>query len=503
MELLNTNQIRKWDQFTMLHEPIASLDLMERAATRCVEWLIKHKLQQYSFKIFCGKGNNGGDGLAIGRQLISQGNKVELYLLEFGKPGTDNFQANLQRLHEVTSAIHFIQMPENLPELTEEDVVIDALFGSGLNKPLEGLAAHVVEHINSSKALVIAIDVPSGLFIDRSSKGCVVVKADYTLTFQTLKLPFLIAENAPYFGFIHILDIGLHPKFLEKETTAAHLVDPPLIKSIYKPKKRFSHKGTFGHALLVGGSFGKMGAIVLATEACLRAGAGLTTAFIPSCGYFVMQSVVPEAMVQVDPSELFISLVPSDRERFTAIGIGPGLGTEAPTQKVVCELVSSLKNPIVVDADGLNCLAKNPAFLEQLPPNSILTPHPKEFERLFGNCANDFDRIETARQKARQLQVILVLKGHHTVIATPSGQLYFNSTGNAGMAKGGSGDVLTGILTALLSQGYDSVHAAILGVYIHGLAGDLAARDVSTEAMIARDIVRHLGPAFLQISHLP
>lgn len=500
MEIYTAEQVKRWDQFTIENEPVSSIDLMERAATRCVEWIGQHRLQKKSFLIFCGKGNNGGDGLAIARLLLQRGVRVEVFILEFGKMGSPDFQTNLLRLHELPVTIHFLQDETNFPEITEEAVVIDALFGSGLNKALEGHSAALVAHINNSKALVVSIDLSSGLFIDQSSVGNPVVRADHTLTFQVLKLPFLFQENAPFIGTVHLLDIGLHPRFTQTETPFAHLVGADLVKTIYRPRNRFAHKGAYGHALLVGGSYGKIGAVMLATLACLRSGAGLTTTYIPKCGYPVLQSGAPEAMVLTDEDPFMIAAPPSSLEKFGVIGIGPGLGTEEKTVKAIGQLLAAYNKPMVIDADGLNCLALNPSLLSGLPPHSILTPHPKEFERLFGPCANDYERMNRAQEKAHSHQIIIVLKGHHTLVATPSGQLYFNTTGNAGMAKGGSGDVLTGMITALVAQGYQPLLAALLGVYLHGAAGDLAAKQASPEAMIASDIIRNIGTAFLQLA---
>jgi NAD(P)H-hydrate epimerase len=500
VDLYTAEQIRRWDQFTIENEPVSSINLMERAASRCVEWVVQNGLHKKRFLIFCGKGNNGGDGLVVARLLMQRGTPVEVHILEFGKKGSHDFQANLLRLHELPVDIHFLQSTEQFHEIPKDVVIIDALFGSGLNKPLDGLSAQLASHINDSGALVISIDVPSGLFTDRSSVGAPVVRAAHTLTFQVPKMAFLLQENAPFIGDVHILDIGLHQGFGQNEIPAAHLVDHELASWIYIPRNRFAHKGSFGHALLLGGSYGKIGAMLLATQACLRSGAGLTTVYSPACGYGILQTEAPEAMVITDTDPYYVSALPPALDKYTVVGVGPGLGTEEKTQKAIAQLLSASPRSLVIDADGLNCLAKNPSLLSQLPPYSILTPHPKEFERLFGSCANDFERMERARKKARELKAVIVLKGHHTLIVTPSGQLYFNTTGNAGMAKGGSGDVLTGIITALVAQGYQPLHAALLGVYLHGAAGDAAAKEVSQEAMIASDIINNIGTVFRHVS---
>jgi NAD(P)H-hydrate epimerase len=501
VHILSAEQIRAWDQYTITQEPILSIDLMERAARKSVEWIKAKPWQGKVFRIFCGKGNNGGDGLAIGRMLLKAGYAVSFYILEFGKLGSDDFQINLQRLHELPSVdLHFLQAEENFPALHGEDIVIDALFGSGLNKPLQGLTAKLVDFINKSGVTTVAIDLPSGLFIEKTSLENAVIKAAFTLTFQCYKMGLLVQESAPFIGEVHVLDIGLHPQYLQQVGNAQQLLDEVMIRKIFRPRSRFAHKGTFGHALIVGGSYGKMGALVLATKACLYTGAGLTTAFLPRCGYNIIQTALPEAMTMMDDDETHLTSLPDDIERFTAIGVGPGMGTQPDTQKLLSFLVRRYQKPMVIDADGLNCLSQNKELLAQLPSHSILTPHPKEFDRLFGEHQNDFARIETAKQKATDLKIILLVKGHHTFIATPDGKGLFNSTGNAGMAKGGSGDVLTGILTSLLAQGYSPVEAVQLGVYIHGWAGDLAAKHFSKEAMLSSHLVRSLSEVFLHLN---
>ncbi len=500
MQILTADEIRAWDKFTIEHKPIASIDLMEHAATACVQWIEKKDWKGKRFLTFCGKGNNGGDGLAIARMLLQKGCVVETYILETGKAGSPDFETNLQRLKQTANAVHFIQSESDFPTIEKNAVIIDALFGSGLNKPLEGLAAQVVEHINKADATVVSIDLPSGLFIKQSSVGNAVVKATTTLTFQCYKLGLLVQENAPFIGDVQVLDIRLHPGFLATIQTKQNLLDGVLVRKIFKPRQRFVHKGTFGHALLIGGSWGKMGAAVLATKACMAAGAGLATAFIPKCGYEIMQTSAPEAMALVDEEERHLTTLPDDIEKFSSIGVGPGIGTHTQTQHLLSFVLKRFTKPLVIDADGLNCLAMNKDWLTSLPPHSILTPHPKEFDRLFGDHKNDFERLKKATQKAAELNAIILVKGHHTFIACPDGEGYFNSSGNAGLAKGGSGDVLTGIITSLLGQQYLPKEAALLGVYIHGWAGDFAAREYSIEAMLPTHTIECLADVFKELN---
>jgi ADP-dependent NAD(P)H-hydrate dehydratase / NAD(P)H-hydrate epimerase len=502
MKILSAEDIRLWDQYTFTHEPIASIDLMERAAGKCVEWIEDNEPNGSCYTIFCGKGNNGGDGLAIARMLAVKDYPITVYILEFGHKGTNDFQTNLARLHQYPEVdIRFVQTKENFPILNNDEIIIDALFGSGLNRKLEGVTSLLVEHINDSNCKTISIDIPSGMFVDRSSKGNKIVRADHTLSFQCLKSAFLVAENADYTGEVHILNIGLHQGFYEAVTGMYEWVNEDVIHSVHKPRKKFSHKGNFGHGLLVAGSYGKMGAAVLSAKACMRSGIGLLFCHIPKCGYDIMQSSVPEAMVVTDFNTSFNTKVEDDLTKFEAIGAGPGMGTASETKMMLREIFDTYRHPIILDADALNIMAPQKGLLKLIPAGSILSPHPKEFERLFGESDNDFDRIQLALQKAKELNVIIVLKGHHTLIATPDKKGFFNSTGNAGMATAGSGDVLTGVLTGLLAQGYSSVETAILGVYIHGLAGDIAAEKLSMEAMIAGDIIESLGEAFKRIHH--
>lgn len=498
MKILNSEQIKAWDQYTMQHEPVASIDLMERAAAKCVEWLQENNFLEQPVSIICGKGNNGGDGLAIARILVHQNiQQLNIFILETGSQGSEDFQTNLERLHY---PIRFIQSEKNFPSFRNKEVIIDALFGSGLNRPLDGVAEKLVEHINRSGNTIISIDLPSGLPADNAATTNAVIRSHHILTFQTTKLSFLLPANAEFIGNIHVIDIGLHPKYYESVQTNYYWVDEKMISSIYKPRNSFAHKGNFGHALIVSGSYGKMGAAVLCAKACVRAGAGLTTVHIPRAGYAILQSAVPEAMVSSDGNNYALTKIEEDISKYTCIGIGPGIGTASETRAALKELFSIYKKPIVIDADGLNCLAMEKELLASLPPQSILTPHPKEFERLFGESKTHLERIEKVLSNSSSLNCIIVLKGHNTFIATPSGIGYFNSTGNAGMAKGGSGDVLTGIITALVSQGYNSADAAVLGVYIHGLSGDIAAKKFSQEAMTATDIIESSGEAYKSMS---
>jgi ADP-dependent NAD(P)H-hydrate dehydratase / NAD(P)H-hydrate epimerase len=495
MQIFATEQIRAWDEYTIRHEPISSVDLMERAATACYEWLLQNNFKDHSFTIFCGKGNNGGDGLVIARLLAQSNHKVTVYILEFGHKGTEDFQVNLARLHETNTDIRFISSEENLHSIPAADVVIDALLGSGINRPADGLTASLIKHINNSGNEVIAIDIPSGLFVDHSSRGNLVVKARNTLSFQCFKPAFLMPENAESIGRVHLLNIGLHPEFLKIQDSPFELVDQAMVSQIITPRKPFSHKGDYGHAAIVAGSYGMMGAAVLCARACLRSGVGKLTCHIPASGYTIMQISAPEAMCKTGEE----THPAQEMDKYDAIGIGPGLGKHAGNSQLLNSVFDQNRKPMVIDADGLNIIGGDKMLLKKVPPQSILTPHPKEFERLFGKTANDYERIQTALQKAAEYNLYLVLKGRYTFIASPNGKGYFNSSGNPGMATGGTGDVLTGIITGLLAQKYSPLQAAIAGVFLHGKAGDLAAAYTSQPSLIASDLVDFLGQAYQSI----
>ena len=502
MKILPVPKIREADAYTILNEPILSIDLMERAARACCGWIANQFANEVKILIVCGPGNNGGDGLAIARLLSLQGYSAEVYYAKLSEQFSADFLQNLGRLEKTTSIkLTLLSQGDVLPDFNESDVIIDALFGSGLTRPADGFAAEIIRHINASRSTVVSIDIPSGLFADASSlhNRSAIVQADYTLSFQMPKLAFMFAENAPFNGEWHLLPIGLHQDFLDGAATKNFFITRREVSKLMLPRPAFAHKGNFGHALLIAGSSGKMGAAVLSARACLRSGAGLLTAHIPKEGLTIMPVAVPECMTRPDPADTIFTS-PGDLAPFNAIGIGPGIGTDELTQKALKLLIQEARFPLVLDADALNILSQNKTWLAFLPKNSILTPHPKEFERLAGKCNDDFERLEEARRFAVKFSVFLVLKGMHTAICCPDGNCYFNSTGNPGMATGGSGDVLTGIILGLLARGYPPKEAALLGVYLHGFAGDLAALALGQESMMAGDITHYLSDAFLSLA---
>lgn len=497
MKIFTAQQIREGDAYTIMHEDISSIELMERAALACVKWIKDHFTEMTPFYIFCGTGNNGGDGLAVARLLRESGYKPRACIVFYSEHFSKDCETNRHRLeHEYNAQLIAIHSEKDFPVLPADAVIIDALFGTGINRPLSGLAANIVSRIDRQKNCIISIDLPSGLMADQSSLKGEVVHAGYTLSFQFYKLAFLMPENASFCGQVHVLPVGISEDYTNATATPFYLTEIKYIRSIYKRRNDFSHKGNFGHALLIAGSYGKMGAAVLSARACMRSGAGLLTSYIPGCGYEILQLAVPEAMCECDIEKGYWKNLPEEIEKYSCIGIGPGIGRNPDTVEVLGKLLPVLEKPVVLDADALNIIGENRDMLKKIPAGSILTPHPKEFERMFGKTNNNFERLDLQRNKSREYQIYIVLKGHYTCISTPEGDCRFNSTGNPGMATAGSGDTLTGILTALLAQGYDPGHAAIFGVYLHGLAGDLAAADLSQESLIASDISHYLGNAF-------
>ncbi|HEY9006690.1 NAD(P)H-hydrate dehydratase [Ohtaekwangia sp.] len=497
IRVLSSQQIKALDAYTIQHEPVASIDLMERACRAFVSWFTGRFDTSEQVGIVCGTGNNGGDGLGIARLLREWSYPVKVWCIRGGSE-TDDFKANLQRIQGKTEIVEITAASSIHKDIFQDcDVVIDAIFGSGLSRPVEGIYAQVIHLLNDTDTLRVAVDIPSGLMADRASQGAI-VRADYTVTFQIPKLAFFFPGNFQFVGEWCVVDIGLNKAFIHQTATQHFHTTAKDIRRIIRPRGKFDHKGTYGHALLIAGSYGKMGAALLSADALLRAGVGLLTVHIPKCGYTILQTAVREAMASIDEHDHFFTIVPP-LENYTTIGIGPGLGHDKQTVKAFRKVLEDFRRPMVIDADGLNILSANRELFPLIPPGSILTPHPKEFERLAGKWSDDFSRLEKQKALAGQLRSVIVVKGAFTSIATPDGNIYFNPTGNPGMATGGTGDVLTGILTGLLAQGYSSTDAAIAGVYIHGLAGDLAAREKEMISLIASDVVNFLPSAFKKV----
>jgi len=496
LKILSTNQIKELDRATIFKQGITSVELMERAATEVVNWITERYETGSTFKVFCGPGNNGGDGLAIARLLLKRKYKAQVYVLNSEKTTTD-FKINLERLSSICT-INYVTTIKDLSVLFPNDLIIDAIFGSGLNKEVEGLYAQVIDVINSSNATVIAVDIASGLFADRPQERKCIIKPTYTLSFQLPKLAFMAPENGEYVGEWYLLDIGLDPEYIKEAETTYYYLDEGYAKATVKPRKKFSHKNSYGKALIIAGQYGMIGAAVLASKACLKNGAGLCVTYIPKCGYGILQLAVPENMCVVDENFEFITDIP-DISSFTAIGIGPGIGQAEETKDALVKLFTTATIPLVIDADALNIIGSDKSLLEIIPKGSVLTPHQGELTRLVGKAENHFERLEQIKALAKIIEGAVILKGAHTAIATPEGVVYFNSTGNPGMATAGSGDVLTGIITSLIAQGYNTIDAAKLGVYIHGAAGDFAAERLTEHCVSATDIINNIPKFYKSI----
>ncbi|MBK6949884.1 MAG: NAD(P)H-hydrate dehydratase [Haliscomenobacter sp.] len=495
MKILLSPQIREADQYTIRQEPIASIDLMERAAAAFVQWFERRFSDTSTgVTIVCGTGNNGGDGLAIARLLCQRFYPVNVILLQIAETLSPDCQVNLQRLPPREAIpVRVLGAGDPLPALPETAILVDAIFGSGLNRPVEGYWAACIEALSNHPGVRISVDLPSGLFADTHSSGAV-FRADFTCSFELPKLAFFMPENAPFVGEWEVVPIGLDQSFINQAETPYFYTRKEDVQPLLKRRARFAHKGQFGHALLFCGSYGMMGAAILSSRACLRSGVGLLTVHTPQCGYSILQSTVPEAMAHPDRHELHWTENPS-LQGFDAVGAGCGIGKQAATLEALRNLLRQASQPLVLDADALNLIAAN-SLIPLVPKGSILTPHPKEFERMFGPSSNDFERLALLREQAVNLGCVIALKGAFTEVCSPEGEVWFNGSGNPGMATAGSGDVLTGILTGLLAQGYPAWEAARLGVFLHGLAGDLAAERLGHNALLAGDLVDHLGYAF-------
>ncbi|MDR3250504.1 MAG: NAD(P)H-hydrate dehydratase [Tannerella sp.] len=503
-KIFETSKIKELDKYTIENEPIASIDLVEQAATVFVnEFCRRFPSLRNRIIVFAGQGNNGADALAIARLLMERRYNVSTYLINPLNKLSADCETNKNRLVEEGNDQFTEVKPPHFrpPKLEQTDIVIDGLFGSGVDRPLDGVFAKIVDYINRSESTVVSVDMPSGLFGEDNKDNDLqyVIQADMTFTFEFPKLSFLLPENADFVGKWKALPIGLHHDALLNTKTPYGLVTEDCIVECIKPREQFSHKGDYGHALLVAGSVGKMGAAVLAARGCMRSGVGLLTVHLPARGETVMQTALPEALVEMDGNRDIITNLP-DISVYDAIGIGPGIGKSEETKAMIESLLGkSGVAPLVIDADALNIIADNSEMLHNLPENTVITPHPKEFDRIAGTSENAFDRLQKARSIATEEKIIVVLKGAYTAVCLPSGKVYFNTSGNPGMATAGSGDVLTGVITSLLAQGYRAEDAAVIGVYIHGIAGNLAAANLSEESMIAGDIVIMLGKAFKQM----
>jgi len=499
MKIISAKQIKKLDRKTIQEQDIVSIELMERAAITFVDWFIqKYSDKSRNIEIICGTGDNGGDGLATARLLTYLDYKVKVYIVPLSANSSDDFQINFAQIESLNIPVIDIDEAEGIPEFQFDAIAIDAIIGAGLNRPVEGFLGELIDHINNECETIVSIDIASGLFADRATDTFSILPTD-TFSFELPKLAFFFPENQDRVGQWHYETIHSSEEGLEKLETNHFYIQSKEIRHILKKRKKFSHKGTYGHSLLIAGSYGMIGAAILSAKACLRTGSGLTTVHIPECGYEIMQTAVPEAIVSIDRDRyVFSSKELKKDDNYTAIGLGSGLGKNQLSANGLRTFLTQNEEPLVLDADALNIIAEN-EWLELIPKRSILTPHVKEFERLFGKSKNGFDRNQLQLKISKELDVIIILKGAHSAVTIPAGYCFFNSSGNPGMATAGSGDVLTGIVVALVAQGYDAIDAATAGTFIHGLAGDFAAQEVGEFALMASDIVDNIGKAILEI----
>lgn len=502
MKIFSSTQIHELDKYTIDHEPIKSIDLMERAASRIVAE-IRHLCTAYNtIVVFAGPGNNGGDALAVARILASEGMKVKAWLFNTTGRLSADCKTNRDRLTGMKELDSFTMVIDEFdpPTLDASTLVIDGLFGVGLNKPLTGGYASLVKYINASPSKVVSIDMPSGLMSESNEYNVRsnIIRADVTVTIQQPKLSFLFAENQQFIGELKVVDINISKEGMAQVDAHVTILEEDDVRCRMRQRDDFAHKGTMGHALIIAGSRGMAGAAMLATKACLRSGVGKVTVHTPAANIIPLQIGVPEAILDIDPDNCFFTEAVST-DRFQAMGIGPGLGNNENSAITMIGQLRRAQCPIVIDADAINILATHKAWMQQLPAGCILTPHIGEFERLEGASSDSYDRLSKAIILADRQQAYIVLKGHYTAIVTPGGRIMFCPTGNSGMATAGSGDVLTGVITALLARGYAQADACLVGTYLHGLAGDIAAKKFGKESLMASDIIDALPEAFMRV----
>ncbi|RRQ48974.1 NAD(P)H-hydrate dehydratase [Maribacter algicola] len=498
MKVFTAEQIYKADKVTLEKQQISSDALMERAALQIFQWMhLRMQGAPVKIHLFCGIGNNGGDGIALARHLFEHGYEIAVYVVKYSDKRSKDFMINLDRLKDRKIWPVYMDADTDMPEIHPNDIIVDAIFGIGLNRTPDAWVAQIIKHLNTSKAFILSVDIPSGLFTDSVPEDKeAVIKANYVLSFQVPKLVFFLPQTGIYVDHWEVLDIGLDTDFLMNAKTDYELISKNEVLQFYRPREKYSHKGTYGHALIIGGSYGKIGAVTLASSAALKVGSGLVTAYVPECGYEILQTAIPEVMV-ISNGKSNIEDIEFDLEP-TAVGIGIGMGTTDTSVKALENFLNRNKLPLVIDADALNILSQNQELLDLIPEKSILTPHPKELERLVGKWKDDFEKLEKVKRFSKERKLVVVIKGAHTITLF-DGRGYINTTGNPGMATAGSGDTLTGIITGLMAQGYPSLQAAIFGVYIHGRSGDIAIEETGYQALIASDITKSIGSAFLDL----
>lgn len=499
MKILSAKQIREVDNKTLINKNITSQDLMYMAQDAIYQYLlIKHISSDSSFCILCGVGNNGGDGMALAISLHAIGVDVKVYIIEHSKNYSSDFYHYLNKANEKGLHVETITTISQMPSLSSYSINIDAIFGTGLNREITGLAKDVISKLNRESNFTISIDIPSGLMLEKETTFA--VRANESVTLQIPKLALFLPSNYCYTGEITILNFGLCSKAIDEQETTQFYMDEENISCLIKPLNKYAHKGTQGHSLIIGGSIGKIGSVSLASKAALKSGCGLVSAYIPKCGTIPIQSYLPEAMAIEDDNDHFISninysIMPN------AIGIGVGMGNNDTTRGALIQFIRNNKAPLVIDADAINIISDNIDVLKALQPNTILTPHPKELSRLIGGWDNDFDKITKTTNLSKKHNIIIVIKGAHSLIITPK-ELFVNNTGTPALATAGSGDVLTGIITGLLAQGYTALQATKIGVYLHGLTANMCADKINLRSFTASDIIDNIGDAYFKMEYV-
>lgn len=502
MRIFNNETIRAIDKATIENENVTASDLVERASEAIANEIISRWRPNKPISIFAGFGNNGADALAVARILIEQGYNPEIFLFNIGGNMLSNeCRICRDKLLELGD-INFTEIVKNftLPALSSNHVVIDGLFGSGLNKPICGGFTTVIQYINESGATIVSIDVPSGMLGDWNANPINrnIIHANLTLAIQFPRLAFFLKDNAQLVGEWKVLEIGLSKEAIKNSATNFFLVEKSDIRCAIKKRNAFASKADCGSALIVAGSYGMMGAAVLSANAAIRSGVGKITVQSPQCGYNVMQVSAHEAMFVADKHELILTDI-APRHTYDGIAIGPGIGTHEYTIQALEKFLKNTKQPIILDADALNCIALRPSLLNYIPSNSIITPHAGEFDRIFGEHKTDEARLRTALDRAKRYNIIIVLKGRHTAVVRHDGMIFFNSSGNASLATAGSGDVLTGLMAGFLAQGYVPEIASLIAIYVHGVAGEISSETHGIFGVKAGDIADNVGRALKQI----
>ncbi|MCS7203093.1 MAG: NAD(P)H-hydrate dehydratase [Thermodesulfovibrio sp.] len=503
MKVVNSQEMTKIDSLTINQYGIPSFVLMERAALAVANHILKRKPKDVV--VIAGPGNNGGDGIALSRILKDKVRKIKVFL-PFSE---DKLSEDCK--NQIKIALNFgVPIVWSFPsekDLLEADFIVDAIFGTGLKRDIEGELRDFIERVNSLKKFIVSIDIPSGVSSDTGQILGAAIKADLTITFGALKRGHLLYPGRDFVGQIFVEDIGFPKELLDE--IKVHIIDKDFAKTLVPPRPKYSHKGKYGHLLIVAGSVGKTGAALMTAKAALRSGSGLVTLAVPSIIDTVFQANVFEEMILSLPSTaqtLSKSAIPEILsfiiDKANCVAFGPGVGVNEDIEEILKSIILQSPYPLVIDADGITVLSKIRDILKEAKSEIVLTPHPGELSRLINLSVKEIEknRVDITKQVAEEFKVVVVLKGVPTVISNPEGLTFINTTGNPGMATAGSGDVLTGIIGSLIGQGVKSFYAAVLGVYLHGLSGDIASKDKGFHGLVAGDIIESIPKAFLELT---